>query len=322
VDTEPVDPLWAIACYFNPFGSVRRLSNFRSFRGRLGARLVAVELSLDGRFDLAERDADRLLRIQGGAALWQKERLLNLALGALPDDCAYVAWLDADIVFADRDWKERVCGALRRDPLVQVFDRLVEAGPAEDMDELLASGNGRPSRRALTAGLRQGQFDLEVFGRIGGSLETGYTPGHGWAARRSLLDRFGLYDAFVLGTGDKAIAAAAYGRFDPLVASIGLHPAHAKHYRAWAEPFSRAVDGRVGFCRNTIAHLWHGDLVRRRYRTRYLDFRGYGFDPARDLRLTESGAWGWSSPKTEMHAYVRRYLESRCEDGASDPVAP
>lgn len=305
--SEAADPLWAIACYFNPFGSARRLANFRSFRRRLGARLVAVELSFDGGFDLVEGDADRLLQVNGGDRLWQKERLLNLALGALPDECEFVAWLDADIVFHDPDWAERVREALGRHAIVQVFDRLEEPGSGRD-------GEGG-SRVSLASGLHQGRYDMDVFARIGRSLEMGYTPGHGWAAHRSLLDRFGLYDAFILGTGDKAIAAAAYGRIEPLIESIDLNPPHAEHYRAWAEPFSREVGGSVGHSENTISHLWHGDLVRRRYRTRYLDFREYAFDPAEDLRLTVSGVWAWSNGKTEMHDYVRRYLESRCEDG-------
>jgi hypothetical protein len=41
---------------------------------------VTVELSFDGRFELAGSDADILIQLSGGAVLWQKERLLNLAL--------------------------------------------------------------------------------------------------------------------------------------------------------------------------------------------------------------------------------------------------
>ena len=36
--------------------------------------------------------------------MWQKERLLNLAVAALPPGCTKVAGLDSDLVFRPRDW--------------------------------------------------------------------------------------------------------------------------------------------------------------------------------------------------------------------------
>ena len=89
------DGFWAITSYFNPMRSMRRLQNFRIFRNRLTVPLVAVELSYGADFELQEPDADILIQLRGGALLWQKDRLLNLALEALPDDCRKVAWLDS-----------------------------------------------------------------------------------------------------------------------------------------------------------------------------------------------------------------------------------
>jgi hypothetical protein len=312
---EAAGEFWTITCYFNPLRSARRRDNYRTFRRHLRDPLLAVEWSGDGRFDLADGDADILIRIHGGDALWQKERLLNLALRALPSACRFIAWLDADIVFTDPDWPARVTEALRDFPLIQVFRRLVELGPDDEVESTVRNVNGSPSRQSLASGLIEGRFDLGVFERIGGSLARGYTPGHGWAARRSLFDGLELYDTLVLGSGDKAIAAAAYGQIEPFIASLGLDPAHAGHLRAWAEPVSRAIAGRVGFCENTILHLWHGDLARRQYGTRYRQFRQFRFDPSADLRLASSGAWRWGSAKAEMHRYVREYLVSRDEDG-------
>jgi hypothetical protein len=69
--------LWAITSYFNPVRYQLRLSNFRTFRKRLKVPLVVVELSYGDDFELQEPDADILIPLRGGAALWQKERLLN-----------------------------------------------------------------------------------------------------------------------------------------------------------------------------------------------------------------------------------------------------
>jgi hypothetical protein len=38
-------------------------------------------------------------------------------------------------------------------------------------------------------------------------------------------------------------------------------------------------------------HLWHGDLVNRRYGSRNAILRRHDFDPATDLRRNEDGLW-------------------------------
>jgi len=317
VRADGCEKLWALACYFNPLRSRRRLANFRTFSRCLTAPLVAVELAFDGRFDLTDEDADVLVQLRGGDVLWQKERLLNLAVAALPPECEQVAWLDGDIVFVESDWAERVAKALERHALVQVFERVFETGPDDLRGDSLRAMDGMPFRFSLTAGIEAGRYDLRVLDRIGAGMKNGYSIGHGWAAHRELLDEFGLYDTLVLGTGDKAIAAAAFGRLEGLIRSVHLSRPHADHLRAWAAPFARAVDGSVGHCENRIVHLWHGDLANRHYATRYDGFRHFAFDPRTDLRLSDSGAWSWSSAKPSMHGYVRRYFEKRCEDGVA-----
>src|SRR5512143_3579916 len=93
------EALWAITSYFNPAGYARRLANYRRFRERLAVPLVTVELSFNGRFELGRRDADVLVQLHGTSVMWQKERLLNIAVKKVPRACNKIAWLDCDIVF-------------------------------------------------------------------------------------------------------------------------------------------------------------------------------------------------------------------------------
>src|SRR5262249_46941224 len=90
--------LWAISSYFNPAGFRRKLANYRLFRERLIVPLVTVELAYGPNFQLTEGDADVLVQIRGRDVMWQKERLLNLALQALPGECKNVVALDCDII--------------------------------------------------------------------------------------------------------------------------------------------------------------------------------------------------------------------------------
>ncbi|HEY7787756.1 MAG TPA: hypothetical protein VIF33_04460, partial [Casimicrobiaceae bacterium] len=135
--------LWGITCYFNPIGYQRRLQNYHLFRQHLTIPLVAVELAYGDDFDLGADDADVLIRLRGTDVLWQKERLLNLALAALPDHCEAVAWLDCDVVFDDDDWALRASRALERCSLLQPFQTVREPS-AEGWDT--SSGESADAR--------------------------------------------------------------------------------------------------------------------------------------------------------------------------------
>src|SRR5919204_6369439 len=111
--------LWAITSYFNPMGYRRKLANFKVFREHLTIPLVAVELAYGRDFELGASEAEIIVQLRGGDVLWQKERLLNLALQALPASCRKVAWLDCDLVFASPDWAERTSQLLEQFMLVQ-----------------------------------------------------------------------------------------------------------------------------------------------------------------------------------------------------------
>src|SRR6516165_1424185 len=107
--------LWAITSYFNPSGYRNRLENYRLFREHLAVPLVTVEWAHDGCFALGPEDADVLVQVSGGDVLWQKERLLNVALRHLPDECDSVAWLDCDVIFDNEAWPVLASEALHHD---------------------------------------------------------------------------------------------------------------------------------------------------------------------------------------------------------------
>ena len=189
-------PLWAITSYFNPVGYRRRRMNFRAFRERLGVPLVAAELSFDGRFELESDDAEIVLQRSDGDVMWQKERLLNLALSVLPPTCKFVAWLDCDIVFERADWAEASIEALGRVPLVQPFSQdhhLHRDANLGDWEQKVEIGP-RPS---VAASFADGSLTTATF--LSRESDLGMVSmGHAWAAR-GLIEKHGLYDARIVG---------------------------------------------------------------------------------------------------------------------------
>jgi len=121
--------MWAITSYYNPARYKCRLANYRIFRKNLITPLVTVELSFDGKFELTEGDADILIQISGGAVLWQKERLLNVAIKSVPPNVDSIAWVDCDVIFERSNWiaepqnTRGQIGAVRAYPYSSVITR-------------------------------------------------------------------------------------------------------------------------------------------------------------------------------------------------------
>ena len=312
--TDNMRDLWGITTFFNPAGYRRRLENYRHFRRHLPVPLLAVELSFDGRFDLGPADADMVVQIDGGAVLWQKERLLNVALAALPPTCTMVAWLDCDVVFGRPDWSEAVASGLERHVLLQPFSHVHFMPPGWSPD---AVGGAAVDVKHPPAFLIAGGASVEAAVAFAGrdATQPAYTPGIAWAARRELIMRHMLYDACIMGGGDGALMRAAYG-FPSLTRDLQrMSPERYDDYRAWAEPFGAAVGReRVGFVAGDAYHLWHGVPAKRRYTRRHADFAPFAFDPSADIAVAPNGAWRWSSPKPEMHAFLHAYFVERRED--------
>ncbi len=306
--------LWAVTSYFNPSGYKRRLSNYRTFKQHLRVPLIAVELSFNGRFELQSGDADIVEQLIGRDVLWQKERLLNIALRALPRECDAVAWLDCDVIFAIDDWPERARAALEEFAFVQLFsercnlarDAIVDssAPPAVDLVAQslgfkIATGQAQPD-------------DLRI---AGAAWTRGATTGLAWASRRTLLERHGLYDSCILGNGDRVMLCAAMGRLDYGANALQMNARQMQHYAAWAEPFFADVGGRVGYIDGRAFHLWHGAWQDRKTALRHQGLTRFHFDPFIDIARDGSGCWRWNSDKRNMHEYVKNYFDSRKEDG-------
>jgi hypothetical protein len=307
------EEFWAIAAYFNPAGSRRRLANYRIFRKHLIVPLLAVELAYGPDFELGNGDADLLIQLRGTDVMWQKERLLNLAVQALPPCCSKVAWLDCDVVFESAEWAEKTTRRLDEVPLLQPFARVHYL--AEDLvEERLDPAFAVLTRHSIATFAACG---LPIICWSPPSAKPSDRPGVGfaWAARRELVQRFGLFDACIVGGGDRAIIAAADGNFAGLMDMQHMNEAQRRRYFDWAVPFHAATGAADNFVDGDLYNLWHGNERGRQYRDRHSGLGSFAFDPFADIAIADNGAWRWNSDKPDMHDYVRSYLMSRAEDG-------
>jgi hypothetical protein len=233
---------------------------------------------------------------------------------ALPDECDRFAWIDCDVIFADDEWVAAASTALDRHAIIQPFSTMLElpkGGTPESTDrsEMLSE------MTTLAARLANESVDDVLRRPATPLLQHNTAWGFAWAARRDVIEPHGLYDACIVGGGDRAMICGAMGAFEHAIEPMRMNERWAAHYRSWAEPFFRSVSGSVGHIDATAYHLWHGEFTNRKYRSRHEGLSKFGFDPATDLAIDETGCLRWNSDTLKMQEWVRAYFEQREEDG-------
>ncbi len=309
--------MWAVTSYYNPAGFKRRLANYKVFRANLAVPLLTVELSFNGHFELTKNDADILIQISGGAVLWQKERLLNFAFKSVPPEVEKIAWIDCDIVFDRADWMVEAARQLDRYNIVQPFSELVELEPEGHHSNFRERGTTGRSLVSLINGDARVQLEAKTprEGLETSTRQTRATPvGIAWAARRAILENHGLYDAMIIGGADRAMLYAIYGQFEREIERHCLSKSHREHYLKWARPFHRTIAQKISYVPGRIYHLWHGNLVNRKYSTRHRLLADFGFEPDADLVKGPNGAWQWARPRGELERVLANYFVERAED--------
>ncbi|MCL6728717.1 hypothetical protein [Sphingomonas hankyongi] len=304
---------WVITCYFNPCRYKTKRYNFDLFMDGMkksGANVLVAELAFgEEEFELPAGDG--VLRLRGDGLMWQKERLLNIAAATLPKSCTKIGWFDNDVLFGNPDWVRLTSEALDTHMVVQPFDWCVR----------LPRGTTTFDGRGETyESFAQVYSQKPGVARGGEFYQHGHT-GFAWAARRELFEEIGLYDACLTCSGDHLMSHAFVGgmRHSPCIGRmIGPQQKYLKHFFTWAVKARDLVHGKVGVVPGDLLHLWHGDLVNRRYTELNNEFKTFDFDPDRDLRFDESGLWEWKDASEELRAWASEMFWLRREDG--DPA--
>ena len=235
---------------------------------------------------------------------------MNLASAWLPKSCTGVMWEDCDVVHENLNWAADTMKLLEKFRLVQIFEtcnRLPE--------ENLSNREGGDICHSFASITPKDPSILKI-----GHYEKHGHVGYSWAMSRELFDRHGLYEYAIMGSSDHFIAHAAYGDYGPCVTrSFNNSENLLEHFRNWAEPFYKDVQGKVAAVPGEILHLWHGSLANRRYLQRNLELESHGFDPFTDLIAAPGKPFEWAPDidKQELVDMFADYFITRKEDGST-----
>jgi len=328
---SPTDELYVVCVYSNPAQYKSRPRLFREFVARVpeGVNLVIVEASFGERgWELARDDNPLHFRVRVDSELWIKESLINYAVARLPATWKYVAWVDADVMWARDDWPSLTVEALQHHPVVQMWQHCVDLGPttealgthtsfAASWRALLAERGGDVD--AATRVLLSQPKHVDAYGRpsgpgFKGGVGTAWHTGYAWAMTRDAFEAVGgLIDIAIVGSADHHMARALVGVAGPSLFK-GIHEHYRRIVLAWQARALEHLKRDLGFLPVTILHHWHGKKGDRGYATRSGILLRNRYDPLVDIKRTWDGIVQLAGHKHELRDDIRAYFRSRNED--------
>jgi hypothetical protein len=301
-----LNDFWIITTYYNPANYKTRLLNYEFFKQSLhqsGANLLTVECTFE-KEDFTLRSSRNLLRVRSNSVIWQKERMINLAVSVLPIECTKVAWLDCDILFENKNWAKQASKMLDKYPVAQMFETVVRLPKGQKE----YTGHGSVYRSFGSVLCERPNSLMEGFPIHG---HTGF----GWAIRRNILARCGLYDVCFTGSSDHLMAHSFCGDWTSRCVTdrLDFGSKHWVHFVSWSKKIHRSIHSKIGSIPGRILHLWHGEEKERKYLHNNIAFKAYNFDPNQDIHLNKNGLWEWNNPLLEN--WSTNMFFSRNEDG-------
>lgn len=279
-----------ISTYFNYFNQKEILDNFRVFSASLkkqGVSLCAIEMAYkNNSFELEENDSDIRIQVRSNSMMWQKERLLNIALGKLPHHYTKIAWIDADVIFLDENWAKKAVSLLNRKNAIQLFSWAVNLPKDKKFltkKELtktqIGLGEGKRffgAAYSLTK-KKDPDFSQLTFSKIG-------RTGLGWAYNRNCLKGIGFFDLDI--SADLLAVVAMFTNKDSSYTK-DLIPNVYQEYSKWRKVFYKRINRKVGFINEPVMHLWHGPSSNRKQRTIRFCLNKFWFDPTKDVVINQ-----------------------------------
>lgn len=290
------DPLYVVLPYFNYCGFKKRRTLFIEFVNRISRnhwiKIVVVEMGKD----LPSLPVSVHHRISTGKPVWIKENLVNVAVERLPDTWKYMAWIDADITFLNRQWARETINELKTHDVVQLFQSAVNMGPDGEALKLDTS-----FAHKYLSGSKYHKTDK--YGH--------WHPGYAWACTNKAWTQMGgLVDWAILGSGDRHLAMSLIGRVHD-----SYHGGVHEHYKALLDAFQTRCKGMtIGCVKGTIIHHWHGSLANRKYRERWLVLVETKYDPLMDIGLDHNGVLRLTKEGVRLEQPLADYFVGRDED--------
>jgi hypothetical protein len=263
-----------VSCFFNPQNSPYRIKAFEMWYESIKHLNHSIIECVIGDAQPQLGESKNIKRVYTENLLWHKEALLNKVIADLPKKYKYIFWIDADVIFTNLDWLVDGVKEMQTKNIIQPFEYCVhlerdENKPSFSMDKLnetyLPNQKNSKVWRSFCSNFVNTQLWKDENYNNHGHV------GFAWGARREILKAVPLYDKALIGGADHIIAHASAGQI--------AHNCIAKSFtdnldevNQWSKEFYKVVNGKIGYVKGNLYHIWHGDIYKRQYLKRIQDF--------------------------------------------------
>jgi GR25 family glycosyltransferase involved in LPS biosynthesis len=287
--------LAVLTTFFNPKNYINLRYNYLKFSEKIKekADLFPIELSFNDDFFI---EYENVIQIKGTEEniLWQKERLLNIALENLPKEYTNVAWVDCDVIFENENWVEEVNEKLKDYKVLHLFEN------AKRLDE---NGNIDRISKSIIENIKESN-------KIPTNLNKGIT-GFGWAIRREDIEKIKFLDTQIIGGADSLMFFSFVG-LNNTAFHKKMNNEWLDFYNKWNQISFSNIHSSINNISGDIIHLYHGKMINRNYNSRYEILSKERFNPILDLIIDNNNLWKFKNVNISKN--LEKYFESRDED--------
>lgn len=278
---------------FNPANSKRMLMNYHYVVNEFKLQkfpIFTLELLYSGR---TPQIADAI-HVKSNSIMFHKENMCRVLEKYIPPKFTKLTFLDADLVFKDKEWYSKTSKLLDTYDVVQPFET------CNWLD--LTYKNILETKRSFA-------FITTS------TINWDFHPGFVWCFKRDWYNKFGFFDKAISGGGD-------------LLSSIGwLKLKHEKlthlTYKLgdiYNEFFTSCPKPKVTYLKgSTIFHLYHGSKRNRKYVERTKKILANYPSVSSMLVTNSNGIYEWND--THRHTLNKRFLQY-FEEREDDDLSP
>jgi len=291
-----------ISCYFNPQCNPYRLKTFNTFYDsikHLNHQIVECVIG-DSKPQLPINK--NITRVYTQNLLWHKESLLNKLIKNLDPKYKYVFWIDADVIFTNKNWLVESVEELRFKNIVQPFEYCVHLDRDEEIEKYKGYSTSQLFKHPRIWRSFCANYTTNRFAANSNIYDVHGHVGFAWGAKREILDICPLYDRALVGGADHIMAHAAAGQI-PCECITKSFTDDINSINDWSRKFFSIVGGSIGYAKGDLFHMWHGDLKNRQYLKRVQEFTG----TSKTIIARDSNGLH----VTNDDSYVRNYFNER-----------
>jgi len=246
--------------YFNTKNDPRLKNNFLRFIKQFEGRYENLIVGIVDYGDIDFKLPCETIIVKGDVnnKVWSKEIIINKVIDSI-DDAEYLMWIDGDLIYDDLSWLDTIDDVVKGSDFVQLFENINYLNENEQITHCYKSiGFKLKNDLKPMSSSKISKFENK----------SDFKPGGAWLGRFSILKEKKLFEKMYVGGGDVIFLYGVNGVNDGFTLSKVKESNEEIYNEAvdWINSFGRY---NIGYLKQTINHLYHGEMNGRNYIGRY-----------------------------------------------------